>query len=84
MRRDDWRSWLYAGLIYRRSGWMTPPITGNPYSLSLPGQSRRQTVAMWAKYLFVLWAATFIALMGVGLIAYPITMTVRWLMLAFQ
>ena len=84
MRGTDGRSWLYAGLVYRRRGLMTPPITGDPYSLSLPGKSRGETVAMWAKYLFVLWAATFIALMGVGLIAYPIAMTVRWLMLAFQ
>ena len=84
MRRLKGWSLLGPVLIYRRRGLMTPPITGDPYSLSLPGQSRGETVAMWAQDLLAVWAMVFVSLMCVGLLAYPLAMTVLWLMLLFQ
>ena len=84
MRSWYTRRWLTIGFIYRARGLMTPPITGDPYSLSLPGQSRIQTLAMWARYLLALWFVTFVALLCVGLAAYPIAIAVRWLIMVLR
>ena len=80
------RFWLWAAAqnTYRARGLMTPPITGDPYSLSLPGQSRGHTVAMWARYLFARWVVLSIALLAVGLAAYPVAMVILWLMLLLR
>lgn len=72
---------LARHFAYREPTHMTPPITGDPYSLSVPGQTRGETLAMWARYLLAVWVATFVALLTVTLAAHPLAVAVCWLML---
>lgn len=75
-----WFGRLSRGIIYNK-GLITPPITGDPFSLSLPGQSPLETLAMWSRYLFAQWLVTLAALVSVGVAIYPVAIVIRWLML---
>lgn len=58
---------------------LVPPLTGNPYRLSLDGQTPRQTLFMWAKYLLAYGVMWFLLIVGVGLLIYPLALTILWL-----
>lgn len=58
---------------------LVPALTGNPYRLSLDGQTSWQAFFMWARYLLAYAGMWFLLFVGVGALVYPLGLTLLWL-----